>query len=994
MEQRVGLLEAVENISDGGDSGALGHPGATVSDVRNCYLTFLGRAAESDAVVEDKVGLPGDEVIAAFIGSPEFSQGAVPALLDAAPDGGRFEGSPTASLKHWVASFVPLSSHGVGAVIAAQTWPLLLGDIFGDPEFQARLAERVAHLPDLRVALASGTLAHGQIGPLAVGEPSWPAGDRAILVEWTRLAGGTGLFDADYYRGRVAVLPADADPLRHYLTAGYRSYFSPGPDFDEVGFLALQPQARQQSIPGLVQYALMPAAERSAFRRREAAALDAKGWVGWAETGHLLPDSDVAIARLRSFSFFERFGFLFEGEAELSHVLAAAEALAAETPDIRCGVDERPKVSVVIPVYGQMPFVLNCLESLGRQRCDHAFEVLVYDDCSVDEGLMGLLRLIPWITYVRGETNLGFLRACNAAVGLCRGEFVVLLNSDVRVVPDWLQELIDTFAAHPLAGLVGSKLFNPDGTLQEAGGVIWPDASGHNMGRDDDPNRPQYGYARQVDYCSGAAIAIPAALWTELGGFDETFAPAYYEDTDLAFRVRRAGRQVWYQPLARALHYEGRTHGRDLETGVKSHQRVNASVFRTTWAQDLASHPAVGTPLLRAADRAADRRLLVLDANVLTPDKDSGSITTLRLVEAFQALGWSVTFAGLHNLGYDPDYSARLQRMGVEVLYPPFISGIDDIIDHRADEYDAVLGLRHNVLFPVYEELRRRLPLTRILFHNMDLHHLRMERQAALTGDRRMMSLAEVAHDEESFLTASADCTLVTSHAEEAIIRQEIADASLVTYAYTMEVRAAARPQEARFDVLFFGGYQHTPNVDAAELLAGEIWPLLVERLPGEARLVLAGSEMPERVRRLAGERVVVLGFVPDLRETMESARIFAAPLRYGAGVKGKLVTALANGLPAVGSGIAVEGMGLENGREALVANSPAEFAQALLRLYEDGALWADIQAAGYRFVERNYSREAGLDKCRQALEKADGRWLEGRRRARARMLAELRQSW
>ncbi len=811
------------------------------------------------------------------------------------------------------------------------------------------------------------------------------------LDEWKRLAIATGLFDVAYYLAKVPVASSIDDALHHYLTIGFKSYFPTGPKFSEADFLSLMPTARQKLVPALVQYALLSSVEQLAFFSRLGEARARDGQEEWVDVGSPLPDSRIALDRMRGFSFFERFGFLFEGESDLPHVLAAVETLAAETPDIQFGVDARPAVSIVMPVYGQLPYVLNCLESLAQQRCSRSFEVLVYDDCSPDGGLMGLLRLIPWISYVRGEANLGFLRACNAAAGLCNGEYLVLLNSDVRVTPDWLKALIDTFDDHPLAGIVGSKLFNADGTLQEAGGVVWADASGHNVGRSDDPNRPEYCYARQVDYCSGAAIAIPMALWNSLGGFDETFAPAYYEDTDLAFRVRKAGRQVWYQPLARALHYEGRTHGRDLETGVKAHQSVNERVFRETWALELASHPPKSTPVREASDRCSRQRLLVLDANVLTPDMDSGSVTTLRLIEAFQALGWSITFAALHNLAYDPDYSARLQRLGVEMLHAPFVQGTSDIIRHRADEYDVVLGLRHNVLFPVYEEFRNKLPLARILFHNMDLHYLRMERAAALMGDRRIASQAEQAHDEESFLALEADCTLVTSQAEETIISEEVPEAAIITYAYTMDVFPGVRSRDERHDILFFGGYRHAPNLDAAEFLVREIWPLVSNKLPSHARLVLAGSDMPDAIRKLAGDRILALGFVPDLREVLEGARVFVAPLRYGAGVKGKLVTALANGLPSVASSIAVEGMGLQGGRETLVADSAEEFTQGISRAYSDAALWAGLQTAGYAFVRQHYSREVGQERCRKALATADDRWLGRRHRLRERMLADTR---
>ena len=246
-----------------------------------------------------------------------------------------------------------------------------------------------------------------------------------------------------------------------------------------------------------------------------------------------------------------------------------------------------PTVSVVIPVYNHAEFTYRCLQSLRNNSTTNSFEVIVVDDCSTDE-TQELLGRMKGIRVVRNEKNSGFIVSCNTGAAAARGKYIWFLNNDTLLTPGSLDTLVATFLEFPDAGLVGSKLIYPDGKLQEAGGIIWKDASGCNYGRGDDPGKPEYNYLRDVDWCSGASIMIPNSLFHELGGFDHRYIPAYYEDVDLAFTVRKAGKRVLLQPLSRIVHAEGVSSGTDIRAGVKSFQQINKDKFYQKWKDTLA----------------------------------------------------------------------------------------------------------------------------------------------------------------------------------------------------------------------------------------------------------------------------------------------------------------------------------------------------------------------------------------------------------------------
>ena len=249
---------------------------------------------------------------------------------------------------------------------------------------------------------------------------------------------------------------------------------------------------------------------------------------------------------------------------------------------------DNPKVSVIIPVYNQIGYTYACLVSILEHTKDVSYEVIIADDVSTD-ATKDLDRYARGLVICRNQTNQGFLRNCNNAAKAARGQYLMFLNNDTQVTEGWLSSLVKLIESDSSIGMVGSKLVFPDGRLQEAGGIIWSDGSGWNYGRLDDPDKPEYNYVKDVDYISGAAILLSNDLWKRIGGFDDRFAPAYCEDSDLAFAVRKAGYRVVYQPLSKVIHFEGVSNGTDVTgTGLKRYQVVNNEKLKEKWATEFA----------------------------------------------------------------------------------------------------------------------------------------------------------------------------------------------------------------------------------------------------------------------------------------------------------------------------------------------------------------------------------------------------------------------
>jgi GT2 family glycosyltransferase/SAM-dependent methyltransferase/glycosyltransferase involved in cell wall biosynthesis len=642
--------------------------------------------------------------------------------------------------------------------------------------------------------------------------------------------------------------------------------------------------------------------------------------------------------------------------ASAARLVSPRRRSAAETPGVPpLPTAAEPEVSIVLPIYNNWGFTVACLRSLAADTSAVQYEVIAVDDASSDD-TRRYLGKVEGITPLQLKKNLGFIGAVNAGIRVARGQFVILLNNDTIVLPGWLDALMKTVEVEENVGIVGAKLVYPNGRLQEAGGIIWKDGTGLNYGRGGDPDDPAFNFIRDVDYCSGACLLVRKEILDVLGGLDSRYSPAYYEDTDLAFSARKLGYRVVYQPEAKICHAEGASNGTNEASGVKRYQKVNRETFLLKWQTELASHYESDPAFERAASRRAPAgHVLVVDESVPKPNRDSGSKRLSQLLLALRDLGLAVTF--VPNDGQSQGaYSTALQREGIEVLYGP----LDErkLLRELAPALQVAILSRPEPAWRWQPMIRQICPEAKIIYDTVDLHFLREGRRAEIEADPIVARAAARYHGMEISLARVADATLVVSDTERQVLQDELPGLQVYVVPNVHGEEHMGRPFEDRKGILFVGSFPHLPNRDAAQWLAEEIMPLVCLQDP-DIPAYIVGSEPTEEIMALASDNVRVLGWVPDLESLYEHVRLSVAPLRYGAGVKGKVGESMAHGLPVVTTRLGAEGMGLEHESDVLIADSAQAFAAEILRAYHDVELWTRLATNGRCTIARDSSPSA-----------------------------------
>jgi O-antigen biosynthesis protein len=667
-----------------------------------------------------------------------------------------------------------------------------------------------------------------------------------------------------------------------------------------------------------------------------------------------------------------------ELKAEIERAVPIAQEMREEALlEQEFQLPSAPLVSIIIPIYGKLDLTVTCLLSILSSQDKTSYEIIVADDASPDRS-GEVLSKVRGIRYVRNPENLGFLRSCNRAATFARGQWVYFLNNDTIVLPGFLDRLVETTARIKNAGIVGSKLIFPTLDLQECGGIVWKNGAASNLGYGRDPFNPSYGYLRDADYVSFASALVNKRFFDQVGGFDEQFCPAYYEDTDLAFEARKAGYRVLVQPASRIIHFEGGTMGRDVAQGLKKYQVDNQKKFLEKWATTLSSYGSFLDTNFRIRDRHSQKNILVLARGTPRPDEDSGSIDMVNMLSLIRGLGHAVTFMPVRlsprgtpwvNVGHhDGTYSESLEQIGIECLHSPYEPSAERYLREHGAKFDAILVQRGRVLHRFLGAIQKYAPQAKLIFNTVDLHYLREEREGALLKSSFYKFKAKDTKWRELAAVRAATTTLVLSEVEREILSQEVPGKDIRIVPLIRDIPGRSAGFHGRTGVLFVGGFRHRPNVDAMKHFLAEVWPLVQTRRP-DLHFWIVGSNMPKEVSEVGSETVHALGYVPDLSELYSRVCVSVAPLRYGAGLKGKVAESLSYGVPCVTTSVGAEGSGLEDGRNIVVRDEPKAMAEAIIALHSSPEIWESLSQNGLEFVEAEYGLSANERRLARILD-------------------------
>ena len=627
-------------------------------------------------------------------------------------------------------------------------------------------------------------------------------------------------------------------------------------------------------------------------------------------------------------------------------------------------VIDEPLVSVVMVTYGNWPLVRRALEAL-LERTEPVYELIVFDSASPDDTARRLSEEVVDATLVLSDDNLGFGGGSNTGAEKARGRYVCFLNPDAMVEEGWLDPLVEVLEEDLTAGAVVPMLLNPNGSIQEAGSVI--DSVGWTLalGRGESADTFAHRFRREIDYGSAACLLARREDFWSVGGFDSAYGIGYFEDVDLSFKLKERGLRTIYEPRSRVVH---ELHGSGTSREAEKRMTANRALFYRTWSERLARRPKlVELPtsparLIAARDAEVVDRILVLDDRVPFYDRGSGDPRMAKLLFELVEL-WPharVTLAAADGREAER-YAEPLLARGIEVVAPPI--DWQRWFESRMYHYSVAIISRGSNVARFGGHLQQTQPQALRAFDTEALTFRRLERMVGFLEDSadvgRVSAEANAVRQIELGALHESSVVFAVSDEEKEFIGEVAHEVPTFVLPHWVETLPSPNGFYDRSDLLFFGGFlagAGSPNEDALLHLVNDVLPIVWERHP-ELRLHVVGADPTPAVEALRGERINVVGYVEDPAEWLARTRVHVSPMRFGSGIKIKLLDTIAAGLPFATTPVGAEGLPLGPLRPNLVAEEPAALAELVHALYTNEQLWSRAQRGLLDIARNNFDR-------------------------------------
>ena len=619
---------------------------------------------------------------------------------------------------------------------------------------------------------------------------------------------------------------------------------------------------------------------------------------------------------------------------------------------------DSPKVSILLVFFNQAHLSLLCLESIIQHASE--VEVIIVDNHSTDETAQ-LLDLVSGAKLIKNRDNLGFVKAVNQGAARASAEQFLLLNNDARLERGAIEFASETLESGEDIGAVGGKILLLDGSLQEAGSLIWQDGSCLGYGRGDAPEQPEYMFRRDVDYCSGAFLLFRKQDFTALQGFDEAFAPAYYEESDFCVRLRKCGKRVVYDPRAVITHFEFASTG-DINKASElqlAHRQLFCQKHDDFLSRfyDHARHSP-----LQARSPAGLHNVLVIDDRAPYPSMGSGYPRSCHLLQTLMAMPVRLTFYPLQ-FPHD-DWQEIYAQIGIdfEVMLDHGRERLQEFLQSRIGFFDCIIISRdHNMdFFNQAVMLDSRIAQqTKVIYDAEALIAPRQIMHRRLMGEAVSEEETISAIKQEVHKAKLADAVIAVSEHEAGYFRS-YENKTTVVAGHAIRPRLSENVFASRKDLLFVGALREddSPNVDSLVWFIEQCWPAIRTAEP-KIRLVVVGDNTAPALNEINNQSIFFKGRQASIESFYDSCRVFIAPTRFAAGIPHKVHEAAANGLPSVVTPLLASQLNWSHDSELLVAESAEQFAEQCLRLYRSPELWAKLQEGGLSAVGRDCSEEA-----------------------------------